>query len=115
MRISDVLRTKGTQVVTVTPDTTVRQLLAVLAENRIGAVIVSGDGRSVEGRTQQPLRLRAGAQPQKQGAAEKERDKVTHGVCASGSQTLLIAECLYEDQDRLACYLLASSSTETGE
>jgi CBS domain-containing protein len=49
MRISDVLRTKGTQVVTVTPDTTVRQLLAVLAEHRIGAVIVSGDGQTVEG------------------------------------------------------------------
>ena len=28
MRISDVLRVKGTQVVTVTPDTTVRRLLA---------------------------------------------------------------------------------------
>ena len=49
MRISDVLRAKGTQVVTVTPDTTVRHLLAVLAEHRIGAVVVSGDGRSVGG------------------------------------------------------------------
>jgi CBS domain-containing protein len=49
MRISDVLRSKGTQVVTVTPDTTVRHLLAVLAENRIGAVVVSGDGASIEG------------------------------------------------------------------
>ena len=49
MRISDVLRAKGTQVVTVTPDTTVRRLLAVLAEHRIGAVVVSGDGRTVGG------------------------------------------------------------------
>ncbi len=49
MRINDVLRAKGTQVVTVTPDTTVRRLLAVLAEHRIGAVVVSGDGRSVGG------------------------------------------------------------------
>jgi CBS domain-containing protein len=49
MRISDVLRGKGTQVVTVPPDTTVRHLLAVLAENRIGAVVVSGDGTSVDG------------------------------------------------------------------
>ena len=49
MRITDVLRVKGTRVVTVTPDTTVRQLLAVLAEHRIGAVIVSGDGTSVDG------------------------------------------------------------------
>jgi len=49
MRITDVLRGKGTQVVTVTPDTTVRQLLAVLAEHGIGAVIVSRDGTSVDG------------------------------------------------------------------
>ncbi len=49
MRITDVLRVKGTRVVTVTPDTTVRQLLAVLAEHRIGAVVVSADGTSVDG------------------------------------------------------------------
>jgi CBS domain-containing protein len=49
MRITDVLRGKGTQVVTVTPDTTVRHLLAVLAEHGIGAVVVSHDGTSVEG------------------------------------------------------------------
>jgi len=49
MRISDVLRVKGTQVITVTPDTTVRHLLAVLAEHRIGAVVVSHDGTTVDG------------------------------------------------------------------
>ena len=49
MRISDVLRAKGTQVVTVTPDTTVRRLLAVLSEHRIGAVVVSHDGTTVDG------------------------------------------------------------------
>jgi CBS domain-containing protein len=49
MPISDVLRAKGTQVVTVTPDTRVRRLLAVLAEHRIGAVVVSRDGSAVDG------------------------------------------------------------------
>jgi len=49
MRISDVLRAKGTQVVTVSPDTKVRQLLAVLAEHGIGAVVVSRDGTAVDG------------------------------------------------------------------
>jgi CBS domain-containing protein len=49
MRISDLLRVKGAQVVTVPPDTTVRRLAAVLAEHRIGAVVVSGDGVSVDG------------------------------------------------------------------
>src|SRR5689334_25175891 len=49
MRINDVLRGKGTRVVTVTPDTKVRELLAVLAEHGIGAVVVSRDGASVDG------------------------------------------------------------------
>jgi len=49
MRITDVLRVKGTQVVTVTPDTKVRHLLEVLAEYRVGAVVVSHDGTSVDG------------------------------------------------------------------
>jgi CBS domain-containing protein len=49
MRISDVLRVKGTKVITVTPDTKVRHLLTILAENRIGAVVVSRDGTAVDG------------------------------------------------------------------
>jgi CBS domain-containing protein len=49
MRISDVLRAKGQQVVTVSPDTAVSQLLAVLAEHGIGAVVVSREGTTVEG------------------------------------------------------------------
>jgi CBS domain-containing protein len=49
MRISDILRVKGVRVVTVAPDTEVGDLLAVLAEHRIGAVVVSRDGTSVEG------------------------------------------------------------------
>jgi CBS domain-containing protein len=49
MRISDLLRVKGAQVVTVPPDTTVRRLATVLADHQIGAVVVSGDGASVDG------------------------------------------------------------------
>ncbi|WP_433291326.1 CBS domain-containing protein [Actinoplanes sp. CA-030573] len=49
MRISDILRVKGSKVVTVTPDSDVARLLAVLAEHKIGAVIVSADGSRVDG------------------------------------------------------------------
>jgi CBS domain-containing protein len=49
MQISDVLRIKGNRVVTVRPDSDVRHLVAVLTEQRIGAAVVSGDGRSVDG------------------------------------------------------------------
>jgi CBS domain-containing protein len=49
MRIADVLRSKGATVVTVTPDMTVRDLVAMLAEHRIGATVVSADGGTVDG------------------------------------------------------------------
>jgi CBS domain-containing protein len=49
MRITDVLRVKGTRVVTVNPDMKVRALLEVLAEHGVGAVVVSRDGSSVDG------------------------------------------------------------------
>lgn len=49
MRISNVLRSKGDQVVTVRSDASVESLLALLAEYGIGAVVVSDDGRQVQG------------------------------------------------------------------
>src|ERR1044071_4788587 len=49
MRISDILRVKGNKVVTVTPGSDVTQLVTLLAEHRIGAVVVSSDGARVEG------------------------------------------------------------------
>ena len=49
MRISDVVRRKGDKVFTVRPDDTVEQLLALLGEHRIGALVVSEDGETVSG------------------------------------------------------------------
>jgi CBS domain-containing protein len=50
MRISDVIAGKGGgQVLTVKPHASVRELLAVLAEHNIGALVVSRDGASVDG------------------------------------------------------------------
>lgn len=49
MKISDVLRNKGDGVVTIRPDETVSHLLEVLDEHKIGAVVVSEDGRHVDG------------------------------------------------------------------
>jgi CBS domain-containing protein len=49
MRISDILRSKGSSVVTVSPQATVDSLIALLAEHHIGALVVSGDGSSVDG------------------------------------------------------------------
>src|SRR5262245_35014053 len=49
MRISDALRSKGDQVVTVAPDITVRELVAVLVEHNIGAVVVATDPGHLQG------------------------------------------------------------------
>jgi CBS domain-containing protein len=49
MRVRDVLAHKGHDVVTVRPDSTCRELLALLARHNIGAVVVSSDGTSVAG------------------------------------------------------------------
>lgn len=42
MRIADVLRNKGTAVATISPETTVTELLAGLTEMNIGAMVVIG-------------------------------------------------------------------------
>lgn len=49
MLISDILRNKGSDVVTVAPDTTVESLIGMLAEHRIGALVVSADALTVDG------------------------------------------------------------------
>ncbi len=49
MKIQDVVRAKGTDVVTIEPTATVQQLLDLLAEHNIGAVVVSSDKRHIEG------------------------------------------------------------------
>ncbi len=49
MKLSSILTHKDSHVVTITPQATIAQLVALLAEHRIGAVVVSPDGRSIDG------------------------------------------------------------------
>lgn len=50
MNIGDVLKAKpSTSVVTIGPDAGVRELIALLAEHNVGALIVSADGTGVDG------------------------------------------------------------------
>jgi CBS domain-containing protein len=50
MRIKDVVKDKASQrVVTISPEASVRDLVELLGEHNIGAVVVSSDGASVEG------------------------------------------------------------------
>jgi CBS domain-containing protein len=50
MKISDVIAGKASQeTITVSPEATVRELIALLARHNIGAAVVSSDGTSVAG------------------------------------------------------------------
>ena len=50
MKLEDVIRTKGTAaVVTIAPQASVTELVTLMADNNIGAVVVSTDGHHIEG------------------------------------------------------------------
>jgi CBS domain-containing protein len=50
MRISEVVAGKASQdIVTISPDATVRELVALLADHNVGAAVVSTDGSTVSG------------------------------------------------------------------
>ena len=49
MDVDGILRAKGATVVTIKPDATIRELVQSLRDERIGAIVVSEDGRSVQG------------------------------------------------------------------
>jgi len=49
MNVEIILKAKGTDVVTTKPDATLADVAGELANRRIGALVVSGDGKSVDG------------------------------------------------------------------
>ena len=50
MRIGEIIKAKASQdIVTISPDAGVKELIAKLAEYNIGALIVSSDGQSLDG------------------------------------------------------------------
>ncbi|HEX7135810.1 MAG TPA: CBS domain-containing protein [Iamia sp.] len=49
MHVAGLLRSKGDEVATVAPSATVEVVVAALLEHRVGALVVSEDGRHVDG------------------------------------------------------------------
>ena len=49
MQLSTIIAAKGGAVVTIQPDATVADLVAMLAEHNVGALVVSADGRTITG------------------------------------------------------------------
>ncbi len=49
MQVADILTRKGSDVATVLPTLSVREVVAALATHGVGALVVSGDGTSIDG------------------------------------------------------------------
>ena len=49
MLVSQILKNKASGVITVKPDASLREVVELLSTRRIGAVVVSSDGKKVKG------------------------------------------------------------------
>ena len=49
MNVQSIIGTKGAEVATIAQTATLRDVVQALGERRIGALVVSGDGRAIEG------------------------------------------------------------------
>ena len=87
MRISEVLAAKSSQeVITVNPDATVRDLISLLAQHNVGALIVSSDGSTVEGIVSERDIVR-----------RLREDEAVLGVPVSSIMTVEVHTCRRED------------------
>lgn len=79
-RIGEILDRKGTDVVTIGPDATLRDVLSVLEEHGIGALVVSTDARAVEGVVSERDVVRVLARSGAGGLDQPVRSVMTHKV-----------------------------------
>lgn len=89
MQVSVLLQSKGNEVVTVGPDATIAEVAIVLAEHRIGAVVVTADGRSIDGVLSERDIVRALARPDDRTLAASARSLMTADVVTCQPDTTL--------------------------
>lgn len=87
MKVENVLRTKGTAVVTVRPNETIDALVHRFKFEKIGAVVVSSDGKAIEGMISERDVVR--------GLAEHGTDLLTRRV--SEEMTRQVVTCAPDD------------------
>jgi CBS domain-containing protein len=82
MKVREILEAKGRRVVTIRPDATIATAVHRLALERIGALVVSEDGRSVAGILSERDIVRALAQEggEIMGTSQRVADVMTTGV-----------------------------------
>jgi CBS domain-containing protein len=88
MKISQILATKSTGTITIAPDANVTELLRLLAEHRIGAVIVSADGTHIDGIVSERDVVRAMAADPDAGTTGGVRPKPVSAIMTAKVRTL---------------------------
>ncbi len=82
MNIASLLATKGVEVITVRPETTIREAVGLLAAHNIGALVVKGEGERPEGIVSERDVVRALA---------RDEDVVSRPVSAIMTREVVIA------------------------
>jgi len=101
MLIADILREKGAHVETTTQDTLLKDAVKMLATQRIGALLVSENGRSIDGILSERDVVRALADDSIQFASQKVGDLMTRGVFCCGPDATVISAMELMDEKRI--------------
>lgn len=102
MIIADILRDKGAHVETTTSGTLLKDAIKMLASQRIGALLVSEDGRKIDGILSERDVVRALADDTVEFGERKVDDLMTRGVftCAPDATVVSVMELMDEKRIR---------------
>lgn len=93
MSVKQVLKHKGSYVATISPNASLRELVDLLAEHRIGAVVVSSDDRTIDG-------------------IVSERD-VVRAMCTTSDLVTVRADCRTLDLDTVKVSQIMTANVRT--
>lgn len=101
MLIADILRDKGSQVQTTTAGTPLKDAIAVLASKRIGVLVVSSDGRKIEGILSERDIVRGLANESTDFSSHRVGDLMTSNVFTCGPDTTVASVMELMDKKRI--------------
>lgn len=101
MLIADILREKGAHVQTTTSGAQLKDAIKILASQRIGALLVSEDGRSIDGILSERDVVRALADESRVFSELKVGDLMTRGVFTCAPDSTVISVMALMDEKRI--------------
>ena len=101
MLIADILREKGAHVQTTSSEALLKDAIKLLATQRIGALLVSENGRSIDGILSERDVVRALADESVEFSGHKVGDLMTRGVFTCGPEATVISVMELMDEKRI--------------